>query len=199
MPITSKANYSKAVFLKSVYRIGQLPDLGVPEIAFAGRSNVGKSSLINRLLNRKKLVKISSQPGKTQSINFYLVDEVLGLVDLPGYGYAKVSKEMRARWQTLITGYLEKRHELQVVVVIIDCRHPLKSQDRELIAWLRSRGIPFLPVYTKADKLSGNKRRQQALGLDASLDIDTDSSILFSAKTGYGRDKLIEALDRLVF
>jgi len=199
MTITPGADYSKAVFLKSVYRIGLLPDLGVPEIAFAGRSNVGKSSLINRLVNRKNLVKVSSRPGKTQSINFYLVDEVLGLVDLPGYGYAKVPKEMRDNWQKLISGYLEKRKELRLVVVIIDCRHTLKPQDRELITWLRSRAIPFLPIYTKADKLSGNKRTQQAAGLDAALDIETGSSILFSAKTGYGREKLIETLDRFVF
>jgi len=187
--------YGTVEFLKSVYALNQLPEDNLPEVAFAGRSNVGKSSLINRLINRKGLVKVSAKPGKTQSLNFFVVDQRLYLVDLPGYGFARVSKELRAEWGELITGYLGDRAPLRCVVVIIDIRHPLKEQDHDLVTWLRDRQIPWLAVYTKADKLSRNEQSRQAAALDAALTIAPGQRVLFSAKTGEGRENLIAGLD----
>lgn len=187
-------NFDNVLFLKSVFSIKGLPDLLYPEIAFAGRSNVGKSSLINRLVNRRNLVKTSSRPGKTQSLNFFTIDDSFYFVDLPGYGFAKVSKSMRSAWERLITGYLEKRESLVCVVVIIDVRHELKEYDRSLVEWLRYNNIEFLLVYTKADKLSGNKLHQNAASLDAALSVTPQHRILFSAKTGLGCEQIKSVL-----
>lgn len=183
-------NFNNVNFHESVFSLKQLPDSTIPEIAFAGRSNVGKSSLINRLVNRRNLVKTSARPGKTQSLIFFDVDRKLFLVDLPGYGFARVSKTIQSAWDLLITEYLEHRENLACVVVIIDIRHELKAQDRELVEWLRFRDRPFILVYTKADKLSRNKQFQQAAILDRALGIRPDDRILFSAKTGQGSDSL---------
>jgi GTP-binding protein len=187
-------NFNNVSFLQSVYSIKQLPESQYPEIAFAGRSNVGKSSLINTLVNRRNLVKTSSQPGKTQSLNFFTVDNILYLVDLPGYGYAKVSLNMRSSWEKLITRYLLERQSLVCVVVIIDVRHELKEHDRDLVGWLRNQDIPFLVVYTKADKLSGNKLARNASVLDAALTLNPANRILFSSKTGRGLAELKSVL-----
>lgn len=188
-------NFSEVRFLKSVYRLSQLPEPEYPEISFAGRSNVGKSSLINCLLNRKNLVKTSSKPGKTQSLNYFLVSDSLYLVDLPGYGYAKVPQKVQAQWRRLITAYLENRRTLRCVVVIIDIRHSLKLQDLDLVRWLRNKEKPFLLVYTKQDKLSRNERRKQTAALDAGFGVSEENRVLFSAKTGEGKAKLIDSLD----
>lgn len=185
---------SNPKFLLSVHHLRQLPDEELPEIAFAGRSNVGKSSLMNRLLGRKGLVKVSGRPGKTQGLNFFLVGSKLHLVDLPGYGYAKVSKKMQQSWQQLITGYLENRATLRCVVVIMDLRHGPKEQDGQLLAWLKQKKIPVLPVYTKADKLSGNVKNKNARLLDAGHTIRPDDRVLFSAKSGEGLEKLKEKI-----
>lgn len=183
-------NFNNVSFLQSVFHTRSLPDPLYPEIAFAGRSNVGKSSLINRLVNRRNMVKISAKPGKTQSLNFFLVDEHLYLVDLPGYGFARVSKDVRTDWQKLITSYLENRKTLACVVVIIDVRHELKEYDRNLVDWLRHHGLEFIVVYTKADKLSGNELSRNAAALDAALTLGPGDRVLFSAKTGQGCDRL---------
>ena len=192
-------NYSDITFVTSVFKPSQLPVAEYPEIAFAGRSNVGKSSLINKLVGRKSIVKVSSKPGKTRSLNYFLVDQTLYLVDLPGYGYAKVPKKMKEEWQGLLTTYLGTRDVLCCVVVIIDIRHSLKIQDRQLIDWLRDNGIPSLPVYTKKDKLKKNQQNRQAAGLDAALNIRPSERVLFSSKTGEGKENLIAALDRFLF
>ncbi|MDH4319790.1 MAG: ribosome biogenesis GTP-binding protein YihA/YsxC [Desulfobulbaceae bacterium] len=191
-------NYNHVEFLLSVYSLKQLPEPILPEIAFAGRSNVGKSSLINKLVNRRNLVKTSSKPGKTQSINLFEVDKSFILADLPGYGFARVDKGMQSSWQELITGYLEKRESLACVVVIIDIRHELKAYDRDLIDWLRHQGRPFLPVYTKADKLSGNQQAKQAAALDAALSLRAEERVIFSSKSGKGVDKLKTMLARQI-
>ena len=183
-------NFTQVKFLDSVYSLKQLPEPIYPEIAFAGRSNVGKSSLINTLVGRKNLVKTSSKPGKTQSLNFFEVEGGLFLVDLPGYGFARVAQNIRAAWQQLITSYLESRETLACVVVIIDLRHELKRQDRELIDWLKFNGLVSLPVYTKADKMSKNKQLKNATALDAALTIRPEERLLFSSKTGQGREEL---------
>ncbi|MGI9536794.1 MAG: ribosome biogenesis GTP-binding protein YihA/YsxC [Desulfocapsaceae bacterium] len=189
-------NLNEATFLLSVHSLKQLPEDGLPEIAFAGRSNVGKSSLLNALFNRKNFVKVSSRPGKTQGLNFFLVPGVCKFVDLPGYGYAKVSKQMQAQWGELIASYLETRRQLCLVVVIIDLRHEAKNQDRELLLWLKQNNIPSLAVYTKADKLSGNKKNKMANVLDAGHGLRSEDRVVFSAVTKSGRDQLLSRLEQ---
>ena len=181
--------------MTSVFDLKLLPAPDIPEIAFAGRSNVGKSSLINRLIKRKNLVKTSAKPGKTQSLNFFLLDNSIYLVDLPGYGYAKVPKKTQASWQTLVTGYLETRENLKCVIVIVDLRHSMKIVDLQLVDWLRSNSVPFLLVYTKADKISANQRSKNGAILDAGFGVSASERLLFSAKTGMGREGLIQSLD----
>lgn len=183
-------NFTQVKFLDAVHSLKQLPEPVYPDIAFAGRSNVGKSRLINTLVGRKNLVKTSSKPGKTRSLNFFEVEGALFLVDLPGYGFARVSRTVQASWEQLISSYLINRESLACVVVIIDLRHELKHQDRELIDWLRFNNIVSLPVYTKADKLSKNKQQKHAAALDAALTIRPDERLLFSSKTGQGREEL---------
>ncbi|WP_417913062.1 ribosome biogenesis GTP-binding protein YihA/YsxC [Candidatus Electronema sp. TJ] len=186
--------FSKVAFVDSVYDLRRLPGQLVPEIAFAGRSNVGKSSLINTLVNRKNLVKTSSKPGKTESLNFFKVEGGLHLVDLPGYGFARKDQKTREAWQDLISGYIISRTALVCVVVIIDIRHELKQLDREMVDWLASNGKPFLIVYTKADKLSNNEQAKQAAALDAALNIRPAERLLFSSQTGQGREELRKRL-----
>ena len=182
-------------FTISAHRLNQLPEGDLPEVAFAGRSNVGKSSLMNCLLGRKDYVKVSGKPGKTQGINFFLCDERFHLVDLPGYGFAKVSRAMRQAWGELIASYLESRRQLRAVVVIIDIRHPATEQDGQLLAWLAVKNIPAIAVYTKADKLSGNERGRQAALLDAGHCLTPEKRLIFSAKTGMGREELLTRLE----
>ncbi len=185
-------------FVKSVYKTANLPDLDLPEIAFAGRSNVGKSSLINKMVNRRNLVKVSARPGKTQALNYFLADNQLYLVDLPGYGYAKVPRKLKNDWQGLISSYLVSRVSLRCVVVIVDIRHELKDLDLDLVSWLRSQGIPHLVVYTKIDKLKRGQQLLQATLLDAGLGVRPEERVLFSAKTGEGRENLISLLDQFL-
>lgn len=189
-----RMDFRKVQFLLSAHAIRQLPPPDYPEIAFAGRSNVGKSSLINRLVERNNLVKTSARPGKTQSLNYFVVDDALFLVDLPGYGFARVSHQTRQGWKELITGYIEQRITLACVVVIIDLRHELKALDRELIGWLRHLGITYLPVYTKADKMSANQQQKNAAVLDAGLTLTPGERVIFSAHTGQGVDMLRQRL-----
>lgn len=181
-------------FLLSAHRLNQLPPADLPEIAFAGRSNVGKSSLINTLIGRKRLVKVSARPGKTQGLNYFSVADQFYLVDLPGYGFAKVPKIMQNSWQSLITTYLETRETLRCVVVIMDIRHEPKEQDTQLVQWLGEKAIPCLAVYTKIDKISGSIREKNARLLDAGHSIKAEDRILFSAKTAQGRAELLSAL-----
>ncbi|MDD5759022.1 MAG: ribosome biogenesis GTP-binding protein YihA/YsxC [Desulfobulbaceae bacterium] len=191
-------NYSEVEFLISAYALKQLPPAEYPEIAFAGRSNVGKSSLMNRLLNRKGLVKVSAKPGKTQSLNYFTVNNALYLVDLPGYGYAKVPKAVKGMWQGLISDYIETRKTLCCVVVILDIRHPLKDLDLELVNWLRESVVPYLLVYTKLDKISRGQRQQHASSLDAGLRVSPSERLLFSAQTGEGKEELISRLAKFI-
>ena len=185
----------QVVYVKSAFNNSQLPSPGYPEIAFAGRSNVGKSSLINRLVNRHGLVKVSATPGKTQSLNYFLAGDALYLVDLPGYGYAKVPKKVLNDWQGMITSYLEKRETLRCVVVIIDLRHPPKEYDRDLIGWLQACNLPMLLVYTKSDKLSRSEQNRQARILDAGFGVAPAARVIFSSKSGEGMPLLLAALD----
>lgn len=186
--------YLQAEFVISAYSPRQLPTDGLGEIAFAGRSNVGKSSLLNTLLNRKNLVKVSSRPGKTQALNFFRIDEACYFVDLPGYGFAKVAKGLQQDWEQLVTSYLLNRAVLRCVVVIVDLRHEAKRLDQELINLLRQNHVPLVAVYTKADKLSGNQRSKNAMLLDTGLGIDQSERIIFSAKNRSGREPLVQRL-----
>jgi GTP-binding protein len=185
-------------FLGSVYPKDDFPPDSYPEVAFAGRSNVGKSSLINTLVNRKGLARTSSSPGKTQSINFYLVNRAVSLVDLPGYGYAKVQQKVRKRWSPLIEKYCRTRKNLQGVVVIIDARIGPIPLDLALIAWLK--GIPVSPLFTitKIDKLSKNKVAKALQQTAQVLAIPPDVIIPFSAHTGEGKKELWQGIARVL-
>lgn len=187
-----------AEFVKSATRPDHYPDTVMPEIAFAGRSNVGKSSLINTLLNRKKLVKTSSTPGRTQLINFFLINGQFGFVDLPGYGYAKVSKKMRHSWAQMIDLYVQKRPQLTAMVLIFDIRRQPEAQEFEILSWLSQRRLPVICVVTKSDKLSRNKQFNQRKRFGQILNVKAGQLILFSAKTRLGTEALWSALDPFI-
>lgn len=187
-----------AEYEKSAVHPGQYPDGNLPEIAFAGRSNVGKSSLINSLVNRKKLVKTSRTPGHTRSINFFKINGSWYFVDLPGYGYAKVSESLQASWKPMVEHYLTERQNLRGVVHIMDIRHLPSADDVSLWFWLKGRGIMTFAVMTKADKLSRGRHRLRLNDAAALLGLSPDEIIVFSALTHMGRDKLIGALSPLI-
>lgn len=193
-----------AEFIRSCLSAEQLPAGAIPEFAFAGRSNVGKSSLINALLQRKGLAKVSRTPGKTRALNLFAVstdDPAMPrchIVDLPGYGFAKVSKTVRAQWAPMIEGYLASREQLLTVVLLIESRVP-REQDGETIAWLTSIGRPPIVVATKVDKLKASERVRALRSLGDALAIhDRETLILFSSVTGEGRDRLWAALKQRV-
>lgn len=186
-----------AEFIKSAVNPSQYTEAVLPEIAFVGRSNSGKSSLINALLNRKNLVKTSSNPGCTRLINFFEVNDNLSFVDLPGYGYAKISKDIRNTWGKMIESYLEKRHTLRAVVLIIDIRRGPEEEELGLISWLSERGRPCIPVLTKADKLSGNGKTKQIKAASDILHMDPKDIVVFSSKTRAGRDRLWGIINQL--
>ncbi|HWG35779.1 MAG TPA: ribosome biogenesis GTP-binding protein YihA/YsxC [Gemmatimonadaceae bacterium] len=177
---------------------GWRPDLDLPEIAFAGRSNVGKSSLLNKLLKRRSFVRVSKTPGRTREINFFKVNGTFLLADLPGYGYAKVSKTRSAEWGPLIESYLRSTKQLRGVVQLLDVRHDPTEDDRQMLDFLAEVSVPVMFVATKTDKLSqaAAKRRVQELAI--MLQVDEDHIIPFSAQTGAGRDELAEAISGLL-
>lgn len=158
-----------ARFFRSVTRWEDLPDDGLPEVAFAGRSNVGKSSLLNALLRAPGLARTSSTPGKTRQLNFYRVNEQLYFVDLPGYGYARTSQQERRLWGRLITRYLQERPTLALVVHLIDSRHPPTPLDEAMMDLMRGQHVPYLIALTKADKVSGNRRAQAVREVERAL------------------------------
>ncbi|UCF85040.1 MAG: YihA family ribosome biogenesis GTP-binding protein [Desulfobacteraceae bacterium] len=187
------------VFLTSAFRESQYPPPDKPEIAFAGRSNVGKSSLINILFNRKGLARTSSRPGRTQSINFFSVDNRLYFVDLPGYGYARVPIKVKKSWQHMVETYLDKRSNLRAVVVILDIRRDTTSGDIQLLTWLKYYGIPAIPVLTKADKLSRQQARTRSQLIGRQIgEIFSTGPTVFSAKTRQGRDDLWRKIDEAI-
>jgi len=186
-----------AEFVTSATNPAQYPPVKFPEMAFAGRSNVGKSSLINTLVNRKRLVKTSSTPGRTQLINFFDINSLITFVDLPGYGYAKVPTAVRKKWGPMIETYLSSRRTLKGVVVIMDIRRIPRQEEHELIVWLKYFSIDGILVLTKTDKLSKPKRLKQHIAIAEALAIDPDELILFSAKSRQGRDAVWDAINSL--
>ena len=188
-------NYNKADFLASFGISSQLPEADRPEISFSGRSNVGKSSLINKLCNRKNLARVSAPPGKTATINFYSVDGCY-FVDLPGYGYAKVSNADRQRWDDLINSYFAARHRCTLLVQLLDCRHAPSADDLQMLKYLHYHGIPFVAALTKADKL----KKSQLAGVQAEFEAlcrpyGCEAVVLTSAENGYGIPELQALLD----
>ena len=183
-----------AEFTTSATKPDQYPPVKYPEMAFAGRSNVGKSSLINTLVNRKRLVKTSSTPGRTQLINFFNINSLITFVDLPGYGYAKVPIAVRKKWGPMIETYLSGRRSLKGVVVIMDIRRVPREEEHNLIAWLEHYSIARILVLTKADKLSKTKQDKQRAAVARSLDVDSSELIMFSAKSRKGREDVWDAI-----
>ncbi|ETI67774.1 MULTISPECIES: ribosome biogenesis GTP-binding protein YihA/YsxC [Neobacillus] len=174
----------------------QYPETALPEFALAGRSNVGKSSFINKMLNRKGLARISSKPGKTQTLNFFLINEVLHFVDVPGYGYAKVSKTERAAWGKMIETYFTTREQLKAAVLIVDLRHPPTADDVMMYEFLKHYDIPCVIIATKADKIPKGKWQKHLKVTKETLDLDAnDHIIVFSSETGEGKDKAWSILE----
>jgi len=188
-----------AEFITSAVKQSQYPEEGMSEIAFAGRSNVGKSSLINLLLNRKSLAKVSSSPGKTRTINFFLINKEFRLVDLPGYGYAKVSKSMSEDWGKMMENYLINRKGLLKVVQLVDSRHEPTAQDIQMYDFLRYYHLDGLVVATKADKLSKNELNKNLSMIRRTLELEeNDMLIPVSALAKTGTDKLLLAMEEIL-
>ncbi|MCP4687616.1 MAG: YihA family ribosome biogenesis GTP-binding protein [Desulfobacterales bacterium] len=186
-----------AEFVTSAVKPPQYPPAEKPEIAFAGRSNVGKSSLINTLVNRKRLVKTSSTPGRTQLINFFDINGAVHFVDLPGYGYAKVPRRVKKTWGPMIERYIQTRETLRGVVMLMDIRRTPGEEEISLVQWLDGLGIPCVPILTKADKLSKTKRIKHRRAISEATAISIEDLILFSAKTRLGKDAVWKVLDDL--
>jgi len=185
-------------FEVSAYRPQDEPRAAGPDVVFLGRSNVGKSSLINRLLGTRGLARTSSQPGRTQSVNFYRINEKFHFVDLPGYGYARVPAEVRGGWGAMVEGFLERRRaRIALALLVVDARHTPGELDRTMRDWLEAKRIPYVVAATKADKLSGNGRTQAARAVGEALGGGAaDGPVLVSARTGLGTRAIWSHLDR---
>lgn len=193
--------FEKAAFEASYGTFSQLPPSNMPEVAFAGRSNVGKSSLLNKLTNRKSLARVSSSPGKTTTINFFDVENIK-LVDLPGYGYAKVSRAEKLRWSELMEGYFSSNRNIRLVIQLIDMRHPPTENDLSMLSYLIQTGYPFIIVLTKSDKLNKSEREKRLSLINEELKevgISNDIKIIpFSAIKGEGVDVIKEIIEKSV-
>src|ERR671927_1738936 len=189
-------------FVKSAFNEAQWPGGGVPEVAFLGRSNVGKSSMINSLLGVKGLARTSSTPGRTQALNFFLINERFYFVDLPGYGFARVPREVRESWGQLVSDYLAKRDSLVLSIHIVDSRHEPTTLDLQLREWLLANGKPFLTVATKSDKLSHNESRKSLARARKVLDAVGRGAggelVAYSSTTGHGRERVWRAIEEAV-
>ncbi|WP_261304806.1 ribosome biogenesis GTP-binding protein YihA/YsxC [Paenibacillus andongensis] len=190
---------NQAEFIISAVGPSQYPEDALPEIALAGRSNVGKSSLINCMISRKNLARTSSQPGKTQTLNYYKINQDLYFVDLPGYGYAKVSKTKREQWGKFIESYLMNRETLRLVMQLVDLRHPPSKDDQAMYEWLRHNDVPVIVIATKADKIPKSrwpkhiKIVRETLGMDKGV-----QPLMFSSELGLGKDELWGILEQAI-
>jgi GTP-binding protein len=185
---------SSAKFICSAVKPEHYPPADLPEVAFAGRSNVGKSSLLNKILNRKKLVRTSKIPGRTRLLNFFEINGMYRFVDLPGYGYAKVPAEIQSRWRPMVETYLSIRANLRGIVLLLDVRRMVSKEDLALWHWLQSASREVIPVITKVDKLSQNKRNKQVAAIARTLGGKAEEFLEFSAITGQGREELWQKL-----
>jgi len=183
-----------ANFIRSAVNPSGWPGDGLPQVAFVGRSNVGKSSLINSLLNRKGLVKTSSKPGKTREINFFLINEEFYFVDLPGFGYARAPGRVQKGWGPMIEGYLTGSEQLKLVVFLIDIRHEPGENDRSMQSWLEDAGLPVQHVLTKSDKIAKGKRAKHMKMVSGGLGLDPAAIVEYSSMTGEGKPRLWEAI-----
>ena len=190
----------KSVQLETVCGItSKLPDNMLPEIAFAGKSNVGKSSLINGIMNRKSLARTSSQPGKTQTINFYNVNEVFYLVDLPGFGYAKANQEVKAQWGKMIERYLHSSKQLKAVFLLIDIRHDPSANDKQMYQWMRHYGFDPIIIATKLDKINRSQIQKQLKAIRVGLEAQKDTIIIpYSSLSKQGREEIYDLLDSIL-
>lgn len=190
----------KNVTLETVIGVtSKIPQNRIPEIAFAGKSNVGKSSLINALMNRKSLARTSSQPGKTQTINFYNINDELYFVDLPGYGYAKVSQQEKEKWGKMIEKYLRQSKVLKAVFLLVDIRHDPSANDKIMYDWILSNGFHPIIIATKADKINRSQLQKQIKAIKQGLDADKAAIVIpFSAQTKQGRDEIYELIDSMM-
>ena len=189
--MTENPNVRSAVFIKSAVHVRDYPDTGgKPEVAVVGRSNVGKSSLINRLVNRHRLAKVSNTPGRTQLLNFFEINHSFVLCDLPGYGYAKVPVKMKASWGKMVENYLSQREPLRVMLLLVDGRRKPGEWEHSLVGWASAYGFSVLPIATKIDKLSVSKRKPALADIAKSLGIDKRHLIAWSATQGIGLDLL---------
>lgn len=189
----------KNVSLETVIGVtSKIPDNQLPEIAFAGKSNVGKSSLINALMNRKSLARTSAQPGKTQTINFYNINDELYFVDLPGYGYAKVSQQEKEKWGKMIEKYLHRSKVLQAVFLLVDIRHEPSANDRQMYEWILANGYHPIVIATKLDKINRSQIAKQVKLVKRGLGVDKDTIVIpFSAETKQGREEIYALIDQL--
>ena len=183
-------NLHNAEFVRSVTAVADCPKDGLPQIAFAGKSNVGKSSVINKLLLRKNFARVGEAPGKTTHINFFRIDEAMYLVDLPGYGYAKVSKTERDRWAELIGDFFDSERSFNLVVSLVDIRHDPSKLDHDMIDYLQGNEFNFIVCLTKADKLSRTQQARQAAAIKKQLNVPAENVIITSSQTGTGIDEL---------
>ena len=177
---------------------GWRPESSLPEVAFAGRSNVGKSSLLNSLVRRKSFARVSRTPGRTREINFFRVNNTFVLVDLPGYGYARISKAKKAEWRPMIESYLRRTTQLRGIVLLLDIRREPSEDDRAMLDFLAELGVPTIVALTKADKLTKANAREQVAEVSRMLALEPDQVIQFSVQTGEGRVELLEAIMQLV-
>ena len=177
---------------------GWRPPSDLPEIAFAGRSNVGKSSLLNTLMRRRSFARVSRTPGRTREINFFRINNGFLLVDLPGYGYAKISKEKKAEWRPLISTYVKRTSQLRGIVLLLDIRREPSDDDRAMLDFLAEVEVPTIVALTKTDKLSKTAARDRSAEISRALNLDSDQVIPFSSQTGEGRVELLDAIVQLV-
>lgn len=190
----------KNVSLETVIGVtSKIPENQMPEIAFAGKSNVGKSSLINALMNRKSLARTSAQPGKTQTINFYNINNALYFVDLPGYGYAKVSVEAKEKWGKMVEKYLRRSKQLKAVFLLIDIRHEPSANDRQMYQWILSNGFAPIIIATKMDKINRSQLQKHIKMVKQGLDVAKDTIVIpFSAVSKQGRDEIYALIDDMM-
>lgn len=192
-----KMDVHKADIVISAVSPAQYPSTGLPEIALAGRSNVGKSSFINRMINRKGLARTSGKPGKTQTLNFYIIEEQFYFVDVPGYGYAKVSKTERAKWGQMLETYLTQRDTLKAVLSVVDLRHAPSSEDVQMYEFLKYYELPVIVVATKADKIPRGKWNKHIKIVKDTLNFDeNDEFIMFSSETGEGKEEAWNVIEK---